>query len=258
MPEENVVHLHDEGDGLEEYLDEQETPEEEQDQSVFEYKPPQERTLRGNWIDAYLEFTQHTEAPEAFHKWTAISTIAGALRRKVWIDQGFYQYVPNFYIVFVAEPGVVSKSTTSNIGMDLLRHVPGVNFGPSSGTWQALVKRIADSSEQFPMPDGELFPMSCITLQISELGNMIDPRNREMIDAFVSLYDGQKGIFEKITKTSTSEAIENAWVNMIGCTTPAWVAENCSEYFSGGGFASRIIFVYAEKKRNYVAYPPRS
>lgn len=228
----------------------------EQQTPVAVYIPPKERIL-DNWIESYLEFTQHTEAPEKFHRWTAISTIAGALRRKVWIDEGFYQYVPNFYIVFVAEPGIVSKSTTVSIGMNLLRKVPGINFGPSAGTWQALVKRLADSTEQYPMPDGDFFPMSCLTLEVSELGNLVDPRNREMLDAFVALYDGQKGVWEKITKTSTSEAIENAWVNLIGCTTPAWVAENCSDYFSGGGFASRILFIYASKKRNIVAFPSR-
>ena len=41
-----------------------------------------------NWIEAYTAFTNNTEAPEKFHRWTAISTIAGALNRKCWVNIG--------------------------------------------------------------------------------------------------------------------------------------------------------------------------
>ena len=49
--------------------------------------------------------------------------------------------------------------------------------------------------------------------------------------------------------------MENPWVNIIACTTPAWIAGNFPEYMIGGGFTSRCIFVYAAKKRQYIAYP---
>lgn len=207
-----------------------------------------------NWLNTYLEYTRTSEAPDKFHFWTGISVVAGALRRKIWIDMGHFQWTPNFYIVFVAPPGIVSKTTTANIGMNLLREIPEVAFGPESVTWQSLVNSLASSTQTFPY-DGMLWPMSPVTIVSGEFGTFLDPSDREMVDILVSLWDGQVGTFHKATKTQGNDAIENPWVNILACTTPAWIAGNFPDYLIGGGFTSRTIFVYAEQKRQYVAYP---
>lgn len=211
----------------------------------------------GNWIKAYMEYSAHSEAPDKFHFWTAISVLAGSLRRHVWIDCGYFQWVPNFYIIFVAPPGIVSKSTTAAIGMDLLREVEAVHFGPDAITWQALTQSLAASTERFDIPGGEEMSMSAITIVGSELGTLLNPHDREMIDAFVSLWDGKLGEWRKATKTCGSDVIRNPWLNLLGCTTPAWICGNFPDYMIGGGFTSRTVFVYAEHKRQLIAYPHR-
>ncbi len=209
-----------------------------------------------NWIQEYMNYSAQSEAPNQFHFWTGVSCIAGALRRKVWIDMGYFEWTPNFYIVFVAPPGIVSKSTTANIGMNLLRQVPGIKFGPDAVTWQSLVTSLAESTEAFQYPDeATLNPMSAITIVSSEFGNFLNPSDREMVDVLVSLWDGQRGVFKKSTKTQGDDSIENPWINIIACTTPDWIAGNFPEYMIGGGFTSRTIFVYGEKKRQLMAYP---
>lgn len=210
-----------------------------------------------NWLDGYLEYTQHSEAPDRFHFWTGVATISGALGRKVWFPMGLFQWTPNFFVFFVAPPGIVSKSTTASIGMDMLREVEGIHFGPSVITWQALVVAMAEAHQSVEMPDGEYLDQSPIVIVASELGTFLNPRDREMIDVLNDLWDGKQGTWDKITKTGTSEKIVNPWITMVGCTTPAWIADNLSDYFSGGGFASRSVFVYSEVKRKLVAYPKR-
>lgn len=208
-----------------------------------------------NWIKAYVDHTQHLESPDAFHFWTAVSVIAGALRRRCWIDMGYFEWVPNFYIIFVAPPGIVSKSTTINVGMSILKRVGGIHFGPNAMTWQALIQSLAGSTESVLMPDELWHPMSCITIAASEMGTLINPRDREMIDVLVDLWDGKKDVWTKITKTSGNDAIENPWINMIACTTPAWLADNVPESVIGGGFTSRCVFVWGDAKRRFVPYP---
>lgn len=208
-----------------------------------------------NWIRSYIQFTASSEAPDKFHFWTAVSTIAGALRRRVWIDMGHFQWVPNFYIILVAPPGVVSKSTTLSIGMNMLKELEGIKFGPDVVTWQALVQSLSQANELVLMPDQTYFPMSCITIASSEFGNFLNPNDKEFIDVLVSLWDGQLGVWEKATKTQGNDRIENPWINIAACTTPGWIAGNFPEYLIGGGFTSRCIFVYAQHKRRLVAYP---
>lgn len=212
-----------------------------------------------DWITAYLEYSKFSEAPTKFHFWTAVSVIAGALQRKAWIDQRYFQWLPNFYIVFVSPPGIVSKSTTAAIGMDLLKEIPSIKFGPAALTWPSLVQALAQSSEGIELPgmDGEVLVQSAITIVASELGSLLDLKDRQMVDVMVDLWDGKKGAWEKWTKTAGNDKIQNPFVNIIGCTTPAWIQENFTKYLLGGGFTSRTVFVYAQEKRHLMAYPGR-
>lgn len=188
------------------------------------------------------------------HFWVAVSTLAGALRRRVWLDMAYFRWHPNFYIILVAPPGIVSKSTTAGIGMQLLKKVPDIKFGPDVVTWQALVGAFAESTMTFQY-QGDYHEMSALTIESSEFGNLLNPQDKEMVDLLVSLWDGKPGAFEKRTKGSGTDLVVNPWINLIACTTPAWIAGNFPEYMIGGGFTSRCVFVYAEKKAKYVAYP---
>jgi hypothetical protein len=166
----------------------------------------------------------------------------------------YFKWCCNFYIVMVAPPGVVSKSTTVAIAMDLLRCVPGINFGPQVVTWPMLVKTFAACNESFWY--GELLESQCaITLESGEFGNLVNPHDREMIDLLVTLWDSKQGAFKKATKTSGEDMIENPWINLVACTTPAWIAGNFPEYVIGGGFTSRCLFVFADEKEKFVPYP---
>jgi hypothetical protein len=140
--------------------------------------------------------------------------------------------------------------------MNLLRDVPDVKFGPDAVTWQALTASLADAGrEPIDKSTGECLPQSPITIVSSEFGTFLNPADREMVDVMVSLWDGQIGTWEKVTKTQGSDLIVNPWINMIACTTPAWIAQNFPDYMIGGGFTSRTIFVWGERKRTLVAYP---
>lgn len=207
-----------------------------------------------NWIQEYLDYASFSEAPKRMHFWSAVSAVAGALRRKVWIDQGYFKWHCNHYIIFVAPPGVVSKSTTVAIAMDILRQVLGVKFGPDVVTWPALFTAFAEAKESFEIGE-DIYTQCALTLESSEFGNLVDPQDRGFIDLLVSLWDGKQGSFKKVTKHVGKDDVENPWINMIACTTPSWLAGNFPEYVVGGGFTSRCLLVYADKKDKLVAYP---
>ena len=205
-----------------------------------------------DWLPAYIKYAAVTEAPKKLHLWAGVSAIAGALRRKVWIDMKRFVWYPSFYVIFVAKPGVIAKTTSIDISMDLLRSVPGIKFGPNSITWQALVTSFASASESFEYA-GEWHPMSAITLAAGELGSLLNTQDRDMINLFIELWDGKKH-YEKITKMSGNDIIEAPWINMIAATTPHWIAENVPTSMVGGGFTSRCVFVYAEHKERFVPF----
>ena len=207
-----------------------------------------------DWLTAFMDYASFGEAPRYMYFWAGVSAVAGALRRKVWIDQAYFKWYPNFYIILVAPPGIVSKSTTSNTAISLLREVPGVNFGPDVVTMPALLQAFEEKLEGFEYAGG-ISTMCALTLEASEFGNLLDPGDKAMVDMLVSLWDAKPGVMEKRTKGCGNDKVENPWINLIACTTPAWIAGNFPEYMLGGGFTSRCIFVYADKKEKLVAYP---
>lgn len=212
-----------------------------------------------NWLTAYMEHTKNSESPDAFHFWTGVSTIAGALRRRVWIDMRYFQWTPNFYIVLVGPPGIASKSTTIRIGTSLLEKVDGIKFGPQSMTWQALTEAIAEATEyvDFIRADGsgDTVAMSAVTCAVPELGTFLKMEDTALVDVLISMWDGQLENWGHKTKSSGNVDIRNPWLNLIGCTTPTWLEQNFPESAIGGGLTSRIMFIYGDTKRHLVAYP---
>jgi len=214
-----------------------------------------------NWLKTYLQFTKFSEAPEIFHFWTAVSTLAGALQRRVWIDQRYFQWTPNKYIILVAPPGIATKSTSMGIGLSLLEQVPGINFGPSSMSWQSLTKAFTEVQVDFPI-NGETEPskaiyatQSAITCSVSELGTFLNPRDQDLVDFLTDMWEGKKRVWVRETFAHGRQEIVNPWLNLIGGTTPAWLKASVPEAMIGGGLASRIVFVYGDRKRHFNAYP---
>lgn len=206
-----------------------------------------------DWLSAFVEYAGFGEAPKRMYYWVGVSVVAGALRRRVWIDQKYFRWYPNFYIILVAPPGIVAKSTTADVGMSLLQRIPEIKFGPSVVTWQSLVKTFAECGEGVILDDGNYHPMACLTIVSSEFGNLLNPQDKDMVDMLVNLWDGKP--FTKATKMSGVDSVVNPWLNIVACTTPEWIAGSFPEYMIGGGFTSRCVFVYADKKEKYVAYP---
>lgn len=187
------------------------------------------------------------------HFWSGVCAISGALRRKVWLDRLTFKWYPSFYVILVAPPGVVNKSTTADLALDLLRGVPGIKFGPDSITWQSLVTSFAASCESFQIGE-EWYPMSAMTIVSAELGLLLNMQDRDMVNLLITLWDGRSRL-EKQTKTSGSDSVEAPWLTLLGCTTPKAIAENMPRSAVGGGFTSRCIFIYRDTKARLVYDP---
>lgn len=210
-----------------------------------------------DWLSAYVEFTENSEAPELFHFWAGVSAIGSCLRRRVWLDMLSFKWTPNFYVIFVAPPGISTKSTTANIAEKMLRMVEGVKFGPQSTTWQALTVALEESREVI---EHDSFPqgfqiMSAISLSIAELGTFLKTKDGDLLDVLTDMWDGRETVWEHKTKTTGKTDIINPWLNIIGCTTPGWMRQNFPQYMIEGGFTSRVIFLWSDKKRRLIPYP---
>ena len=212
-----------------------------------------------NWLDAFVEYGSYSEVPTKFLYWVGVSAIAGALERRVWIDQGTYTLYPNFYTVLVADAGKVKKSTAIKMAMALLRQVPGINFGPDTITWEALVQRMARTAaaENAGLSlDQANTTYSAVTADVDEISTFFDPTNKGLVSALIKLWDCPDK-FDRETRMYGIEYIERPCLNMLAGTTPSWIRESFTSWSQKGGFASRAIFLHEFERRQLIAFPKR-
>lgn len=200
----------------------------------------------GNWLQAYRDYTAESESPDTLHMWTALSVLASALRREVWLDQGHFVVYPNLYVILVGPAGGPMKSTAMNLGMKLLREVEGVFISPPSMTAEQLLVILSHKPQ--------------LTISSKELSGLVGPSGLKMYHYLTELYGGDyegDEIWDYETKHQGRNRIENACINLLACTTPSWIAEGMPAGVVEHGFTARTIFVFEEKERFLKPRPKR-
>jgi hypothetical protein len=208
-----------------------------------------------NWIGAFLDYTNNTEPPLLFRKWTAISCIAAALQRKVRVEWGTaLVFYPNFYIVLVG-PSATGKGTAMNPGLNILQDISGVRLSAQATSLQALIRHLKDTNlTDINEVTGEQQFHSSLTIFSKEFTVFLGYHNRELMAALCDWYDcDRKWAYETISRKR--EEINGVWVNMIAGTTPDLIRSCLPIESIGGGLTSRIIFVYGEKPDKLVTLP---
>ena len=209
-----------------------------------------------NWIESYIELMRNTEPAEIFERWTAYSVIAAALRRKVSLQLGRLVYYPNIYVVLVAEPGVARKTQAIKYGVNFLNTIPDIKTCADSSTKEAMTDDLESSAVDDIQIDGT--PMRHCSLNIisKEFESFLGQKkeNTRMLTALTDLFDCPDD-WSSRTRHGTSNKIIRPWLNLLAATTPDSLASSLPATAIGGGLTSRIMFVWADKKKKSVAIP---
>ena len=208
------------------------------------------------------------ESPQLYIDWTLVAAIGAALQRRVWFSPLESAIWPNQYIVLVGPPAIgktlaasAAKKifSTFDIYSSTGRSKSPIIVAPDSITFEALTQ-FMDKNKAEPLiwPEGIGFlpktPYLSSPLAIlaeEELGSFINERATDLVMFLTHVYNS--GNYKKVTKTQGVDTIYNLCVTMLGSTTPDWLRGNFAMKLIGQGFTSRIIFVYAEEKRQYTS-----
>lgn len=216
---------------------------------------PAEGRRLGNWLDAFMQYTDNTEPPTLFRKWTGISCIASAMQRKVKVEWGTaLTFYPNLYIVLVG-PSATGKGTAMNPGLNIINEIPAIRLSAQATSLQALIRRLKDTNlTDIDTSTGIQHFHSSLTIFSKEFTVFLGYHNRELMAALCDWYDcDRKWTYETIARKS--EEITGVWVNMIAGTTPDLIRSSLPIQSIGGGLTSRIIFVFEEKPAKLVTIP---
>ena len=210
-----------------------------------------DKRIHEDFLEAYLQYTSRQESPEMFHRWVCISIIAGALDRNVYMDRGYYQLFPNLYIVLCAQSARLRKTVSSTIGAKLLYTAlgNGINYISQKITPEALIQELHKRFKKYEQSTGYIYsPEFAVFIGNSKRGD------DTLISLMTDLYD-PKDRFAYTTITRGEIVCEYTCVNMLSATTPEWLKTSLPEYAIGGGFTSRIIFVFQSSTDRVVPFP---
>jgi hypothetical protein len=104
--------------------------------------------------------------------------------------------------------------------------------------------------------DGTTLRHSSLNIISKEFESFLGQKkeNTRMLTALTDLFDCPDD-WSSRTKHSGSNKIINPWVNLLAATTPDSLANSLPASAVGGGLTSRIMFIWADKKKKSVAIP---
>lgn len=204
-----------------------------------------------DWISGYIKYTERSEPPLAYHTWIAISMIAGALQRKVFLQWGFEKIYPNMYIILVGPSGRARKGLALGIGKTLLADVSGVLMTSENATREALIRAMKGAVGNFMLPNGQIQQHCSITCFSEELSVFLGQGDIKFLASLTDWYDS-KDSWTYETKGSGKDHLQGLCFNLMGATAPDWLQSMLPQEAVGGGFTSRVIFVVEDHKRQTV------
>lgn len=228
-------------------------------ESVDDKKPPKKARPIVDFIDTYLEFTKDHESTEKIHKWTAISMIAALLERRTWLDRGYYTLFPNLFIFIVARSGIVKKSTSTGIGVSMLRDIQGFKIMSERLTAASLITQMKDSLKSFEFGYNKV-KQSPVFAYASELAVFMGEVYGSIIELLTTFYDGVPYDSEKPWTYKRAhedpDLVYGPCLNILGATTKPWLHKVLPKSEQEGGFTSRCIWVVEDQlPRKLVPWP---
>lgn len=206
-----------------------------------------------DFIRSYMAYCAGYETPEIYDLWSALSTIASVVNRRVWIDMGYFRVYPHMYVVLVGPPAA-RKTSAMEISQIMLEDLGDVLFAGTAMTKEALAKKLEkEGIKTITLKDGTMREITPITLCLTELSHFLGVNNAHMIDFLVTVYDKEN--YKSETKNMGNDVIPGPGLNILACTTPSNITRYLKEDVISGGFSSRTHFVLVDSKITPIAFP---
>jgi len=201
-------------------------------------------------ISAYLEYAEGQESTDRIRKWSFISILAACLERRVYMDMGdYYHLYCNLYVFLIAKSGVIKKTTSSALAVDLVRSFSGMRIMAERLTAASLISQLAKSGKTFEC-SGKIVRQSPVFAYAPELAVFMTEVFGSITELLTTFYDsrpdqkhGKDNPWVNETIKGGRIEIHGPLLNILGASTKAWLRKCIPNSEKEGGFTSRIVFV---------------
>ena len=202
-----------------------------------------------DWIDTYCEYMYDTEPPISYIRWSAISAVAAAMQRRIYVRLNDVTY-PNMYIVLVG-PNASRKGTAMRPAGRILREL-GIPLSVEETSGAALVRQLKNAHED-ALINGTIYGHNSLTIFSEELTVFLGSNQTSLMSALCQWYDCPD-FWDKDTVGRGREPIRDIWVNILAATTPILLRSSLPQDAIGSGLTSRIISIYEPDQGKLVIF----
>lgn len=219
------------------------------------------RLLKKPWHQVFYEcVSPHTDTPDQFIIWSALSLIGAALKNNVRFEIGTYILYPNQFIVLVGPPGV-GKGTAMNMISDIIKEDklnPLVNTLSDRITAEKIIEQIATGWATAPVFQNQQLVINntdhnCLIFS-SEIRVLLGA-SEWMLEFLEEAWS--RTTFDYQTKTKGSVSIDSMCCSLLAASVPDFLRNVNKEakMVITGGFSSRCLFIYADAPSKDLPFP---
>lgn len=211
-----------------------------------------------NFIDEYIVYCKNHESTERIQKWSILSVLAAAMERRLWMDRGHYKLFGNMYVFIIGKSGLIKKSTSTGIAVNLFRELDGAKMMSERLTAASLIHQLSESGKRLKV-DGKIVMQSALFAYASELSIFLEEVFGNLTPLLTTFYDCVPNDASKPWTHNTVGGGEikifGPCLNILGASTKAWLRNCIPRTEMEGGFTSRCVFVVENTVPEPIAWP---
>lgn len=175
----------------------------------------------------------------------AISFVAAAVERKVWVRTMGSALYPNLFTILVGPPGI-GKGVAIHPGETILREIPDIHVGPSDLTSASLIDSLNDAVRRHIQLNASqpYVEFNSLTVISRELGVLIPQWDTSLMNNLTDIYDGFT-VDQRRRGKDLHVKIKDPQINLLGACTPSYLNEVLPAGAWDQGFLSRTILIYS-------------
>lgn len=204
-----------------------------------------------NFLSHYLAYSSSNEAPQIYHKWSAISALSHLIGPRVWTHMGGnLTFYPNMYIVLTGNPGVM-KSTALKQAEKLISLIPDIQAAPISASKEAITqlmgKKDSPCVRSYRNENDEVTRYSQLSIFSEEIVSLLNAAGNPNItlEFLTDIWGRVDNVYKETFKNAASSHIEHPYITMLACLTPETLKSLITSKVISGGMSRRCLFVYA-------------
>lgn len=217
-----------------------------------------------SFFSSYLAYTNDSEVPISFHRWSAIAGIGALLERNLYISFGNSHIHSNQYAMLIGTAGT-RKSTAIKLMKSMMVKAGYTTIAAERTSKEKFLLDL--SGEEDGIGDDNILERNLfgslglesgirsMAILADEANDFFGISNLEFLSILGSMWDWNGPPYTNRIKTGKSVSIPNPTITILSGNTPTGFATAFPPEIIGQGFFSRLLLIYSEPNGKKIAFP---